>query len=218
MSKWLRTSLSAVVGVVALEVALRVAWPMVDDNDPVPGLEQQAAVVAVVTLALLPHLIALLARRRPRLLKAAGTVGIGLTLASIWMAFFYMAFALIFIAPLLWLLPSIFYLVASRKAGGEARLSMPVLVLGMLPLIVGASLSLLLTDDPRCTLVVRRGGDLVHQQQDPCYPSSSGRLGVDVVSWSGTDDAIALHESLLSLLSSFGIIALAVAGVPPSRP
>jgi hypothetical protein len=69
---------AAVVAAVsaALEVVLRVAWPLIDDNDPVPTLENQLAVLAALCLLELPHALAVLGYRgRPVLLSLALSVG-----------------------------------------------------------------------------------------------------------------------------------------------
>jgi uncharacterized membrane protein YdfJ with MMPL/SSD domain len=68
-SAW-KPILVALFAIVAAEACLQLLWPILDDNDPVPGIESQLAVLAAVALAVLPHVIALLARRRRWLFQA----------------------------------------------------------------------------------------------------------------------------------------------------
>ena len=213
MNNGRRTSILIVVaGIVAAEVAFRLLWPSLDDNDPVPGIESQLAVVAAIGLVVLPHVIGLLTRRRRWLYKVAGAVGIVLTLGSA------IDPILLVIAVPVWLIPSIAYLLASREPEGTPRVPLVALVLGSIALTVGAVLSLFLTDDPRCTIVTEQDGKAVYEAQHPCNPSDSGRLGLDVIEWSGTDDTFALHESILSLVLTGGVVVLCWVGGAPREP
>jgi hypothetical protein len=78
---WVTTAVTAAM---VLEFALRSVWPLLDDNDPAPSIEQQSAVVAALLLVALPHLVAVLGRRRnARLLKIAAAIGFTLTVVSV---------------------------------------------------------------------------------------------------------------------------------------
>jgi hypothetical protein len=134
----------------------------------------------------------------------AGALGLALTVAAA------IDFFLIVVAVPLWLVPSIAYLVTSRSSVETPRVAVTGLVVGSLVLTIGSVLSFFLTHDPRCTLLVRSEGRIVYQEQHPCDPSNSGRLGTEVIAWQGSDDTIAWHESTLSLLLSAGVIALAL--------
>lgn len=196
-----RTWLLGLVGLLLIEQALFRLWPLVDDNDAPPGLELQLGVAAPILLLLLPHIVAFLGRTRRWLLPVAGSLGIVVTILSL------AGFTLIFFTVPLLLVPSIVYLM--RGAGAPRSIpSTASLVVALALLSVAAAGVLFLTEDPRCTILVRRGGELVYEVPDTCDPSSSGRLGPEIIEWSATSDTIALHESALSLLLSGAAIAL----------
>lgn len=190
--------------VATAELALYRLWPLIDDNDPPPSLEQQLALAAALTVLVLPHVIAWLGRReRPWLLTVAGGLGVLLTLVSI------MGFTLIlFTIPFL-LVPSVVYLMRGKPSASPPP-GAAVLFLFTALLCALAVGSLFLTEDPRCSIVVRREGKLVHEKPRTCDPYNSGRLGADIVSWSGSSDTIALHESLLSLALSGAVIVVCI--------
>ena len=204
-------TLVAVAALITVEVALRVLWPALDDNDPVPGVEAQLAVAAAAALVILPHVIGLLTTGRRWLYKVAGAVGIALTLGAT------IDPILLVVAVPVWLIPSIAYLLASRETEGTSRVPPGALVLGSIVLTAGAVVSLFITQEPRCTMLIRHNGNEVYVGQHPCYPSSSGVLGPEVVQWSGSSDTYAWHESLLSLLCSGGVVALCLRGGAPVR-
>ena len=199
--------------IVIFELALYRLWPLIDDNDPPPTIEQQLAMAAAVVLLTLPHSLAWLGRSRRWLLSVAGSLGIVLTVVSV------LGFSLIFFTIPLVLVPSIVYLM--RGSGDGSRAGTAGLTAAVIALAIGASAAFFLTEDPRCSITVRRDGKLVQETPSPCDPYNSGRLGPEVVEWSGTSDAIAWHESLLSLGLSGLALALCVrsgsATGPPTR-
>jgi hypothetical protein len=211
MGEALRLRTTAIwAGVLILgEVALYGLWPLIDDNDAAPSAEQQLAFAAAMLLLCFPHLLAYLARRdRPWLLRVGGSAGILLTLASV------MGFSLIFVTIPLVFIPSVIYLMRGRSSAqpviGTAGLFVIVALLTLAA--VGA---FFLTEDPRCSILVRRDGGLVYTEPAVCDPNNSGRLGGNVVGWSGSSDTIALHESLSSLALTGSAIALCL--LTPAR-
>ncbi|MDQ3914845.1 MAG: hypothetical protein M3323_05860 [Actinomycetota bacterium] len=203
--RWLAAGAVALVG---LEIALQMLWPYVDDNDPVPTLENQLALLAALVLLALPHAIAVLGYRgRPALLKVAGAVALLLGIATL----LPITTAAVGI-PLL-LVPSFFYFVASRGAGAGGRVATPVLVVVAGFCALGAAAAFFVTQDPRCEVTVREPGGSTSVEAQTCdLTGSSGRLGVREISWSGTSDVIAFHESLPSLALSLGAFAFCAWG------
>lgn len=188
-----------------VEIVLAQVWPSIDDNDPPPGVEQQLAAVAVATLAALPHVVAFLGfRGRPWLLKAAGVICIAFTLVS-GISFFLLAAAI----PL-FLIPGVVYLVVKRPALYEQGISTGFILVLAIIFGVAAAGSFLLTQDPRCTIEVRRAGEVVYETPQQCDAFSTGRLGPEVISWSGSSDSIAWHESLLSMMLSGALILVSL--------
>ena len=201
----------AVTLVMSLEVALYLLWSRIDDNDPPPTLEQQLAVAAGVLLFVLPHLIAVGGfRGRPSLLRVAGFVGILLTCLS------FLGHSTILVTIPFVLIPSVVYLVlGQRKPDERPRVGALWLTLASILLVSGAGWSLFLTEDPRCTILVRRAGQLVYEEPATCDPTNSGVLGPPVVEWSGTSDTIAWHEALLSVLLSGATLTMCLWGGTP---
>lgn len=198
---------AAVIWLVALELLLYGLWPRIDDNDPPPTIEQQLSLAAAILLFALPHLVALLGYRgRPALFKVAGAIGIALTIAA-GVSFFLMILSV----PLL-LIPSIVYLSRSTRIGGATRISTKRLVGVALLLVVAAVGVLFLTRDPRCTIIIERQGEAVYDEPARCDPNGTATLGPRVTEWSGSSDAIAWHESLISLLLSGSVVVLCLWG------
>lgn len=182
-----------VVGLIAAELALYLSWSHIDDNDPFPGLEQQLGFTAAITVFLLPHVLAWLARYgRPTLLLPAGLIGIVLTLLS------SISMLVFFIVPTV-LIPSICYLVRWTFNSRRRIASSMVLALFMVPGAIAAAFVLLATQDPRCHAEIARQGSATFvsmSEQQASQPTPSH------VSVSCTSDAVALHESGSSLLLS----------------
>lgn len=207
--KWILLSAGALV---TLELAIYQLWPRLDDNDPVPTLEQQLAVAAGLMVLILPHAIAAMGYRgRPWLLKVAGGVALALVLSS------FISFATLILAVPLLLVPGVVYLLSSKKTSLRSRVPTPLVLVFAVAGAVGAVASLFLTEDPRCTVVIRRGGELVYEEPARCDPSHSGRLGPEVVGWSGASDTYALHETSLSLLLSLATIGMCLWAGSPHR-
>jgi len=204
MGEALRLRTAAIwAGVLILaEVALYRFWPLIDDNDAPPTAEQQLALAAAILLLSFPHLVAYLSRRhRPWLLRVGGSTGILLTLVSV------MGFSLIFVTIPLVLIPSVIYLVRGRSP--VQPVTGTTGLFGIVSLLTLAAVgAFFLTEDPRCSILVRRDGGVVHTEPAVCDPNNSGRLGGNVVGWSGSSDTIALHESLSSLALTGTAIAL----------
>lgn len=188
---------------VALEIALYRLWPVIDDNDPPPTIEQQLALAAAVVLLTLPHLIAWFGRRRRWLLQVAGSLGIALTVVSV------LGFSLIFFTIPLLGIPSVVYLVRGSSAPAP-EVGLGGLTTAVIALAIGSAAAFFLTEDPRCSITIRRDGELVQQSPATCDPYNTGRLGPEVVQWSGSSDTIAWHESLISLALSGTAIGLCV--------
>ncbi len=210
MSRYSRWAAGTVAVVAVFELVLHLLWPLVDDNDPVPGVEQQLALAAAVGLGALPHVVAAIGRRRNRrLLAVAGSLGVLLTLASA------LSVVLLVVTIPLLLVPSVFFFVASFD-GARPRLPTAVLMLASLALATGAAASFFLTEDPRCTRLIRRDGGEAYENATPCDSSASGLLGGREIGWSGTSDTVALHESSLSLTLSAAVVALCAWGGRPA--
>lgn len=189
----------AIAVVVTGEIVLYLVWPLLDDNDAPPTTEHQLAILAAVLLLGLPHLIAWFGRHYPHLLTVAGAWGILLTVLSV------MGHSVIFFTVPFVLAPSVLYLARGLTRGGRVRS-----VLGTLGVVavlsVGAAAALFLTEDPRCSVSIRRGGKIVHTQPSVCDDTNSGRTGGNVVGGSSSSDQVVLHESLLSIsLSSLAL-------------
>lgn len=178
--------------VVTGELVLYLVWPFLDDNDAPPTAEHQLATAAALLLLGLPHAIAWWGRRYPHLLTVAGAWGIVLTLISV------MGHSVIFFTVPFVLIPSVFYL-----ARGLTRRPRVTTVAGTISVVtvlaLGAAAALFMTEDPRCSISIRRGTEIVHTQPTVCDETNSGRMGGRVVGGSSSSDTVALHESLLSL-------------------
>ncbi len=207
--KWMSLAAGTLV---ALEIGLYQLWPHLDDNDPPPTLEQQLSIAAGLMVLILPHAIAATGYRgRPWLLKVAGAVALALAMSS------FISFATLILAVPLLLIPAIVYLLSSKRSSLRPRVPTPVILILAVAGALAAVASMFLTKDPRCTILVRRGDDLVYEEPARCDPSHSGRLGPQVVGWSGASDTYALHESSLSLLLSVTTLAMCLwAGAPHS--
>lgn len=181
------------IGVIAAELALYLSWSHIDDNDPFPGLEQQLAFTSAITVFLLPHVLAWLARyERPTLLLPAGLIGIVLTLLS------SISMLVFFIVPTV-LIPSICYLVRWSFNPQRRIASSIVLSLLMVPGAIAAAFVLLATEDPRCHAEIDRQGTttFVSMTEEQASQPTPSHVGV-----SCTSDAVALHESGTSLVLS----------------
>lgn len=140
-----RTALRCVIIVSAAELLLHMAWPHLDDNDPVPSIELQLGLVAAVVAFLLPHFLAGVAsRERPTLLLPAGLLGALVTFFSSISPFLLLA-----TVPLV-LLPSIVYLVGWGIGAGRPLPRNPFLPVLLVLGGIGALLVLLATQDARC--------------------------------------------------------------------
>ena len=188
------------------ELALYALWPLVDDSDPPPAVDQQLALAAVLFLLALPHVLARLAYRdRPWLFQIAGGLGIVLTLVSV------LGFSIIFVTIPLVLIPSILYLARHPSSAHPAIGTGPLFGI-VVVLCLGAVGAFFLTQDPRCSITMRRDGRLVRTEPPVCNAASSGTetVGAEVVERSASSDSVALHESLLSLALSGTALALCV--------
>ena len=170
-------------------------------------MDDELAVAAGLMFFVVPHALAALSLRgRPWLLKVAGIVGLALAATSV-----MSPISMIMALPVL-VVPSVFYLTRTPKSHrGHFRQRIPTIALAVVSvaLMLGAVWVLVfLTKDPRCTLLVRRDGEVVRVDQQPCDPSNSGSLGPEVIEWSGASDTIALHESALALALSAVVMTL----------
>lgn len=208
--KWIAAGALAVV---AFEIALRVLWPRIDDNDSFPTLEQQLAVLAALALLALPHVIAVLGYRgRPALLRVAGVVALLLGIATL----LPVTTALVGI-PLL-LVPSFFYFVASRGAGRSRRVPTAVLAAVAGVCALAGAAAFFATEDPRCEMTRKAPGGGVSVSQVLCAPDDGmAVLGVDDVSYSFTSDVVTFRESLASLALSLGALAFCAWGSAATR-
>ena len=199
---------AAAAVVAALEVVLLVAWPLIDDNDRVPTLENQLAVLAALCLLALPHALAVLGYRgRPVLLKVAAVVALALGILTL----LPVTTAVIGI-PLL-LVPSFFYFVAAKGAGAGGRISTPVLAVAATLCALGGTAAFFVTEDARCEVERREPGGATTFTPVTCDLADGwGTLGVGDVSYSGTSDVVTFHESLPSLALSIGAFAFCAWG------
>ena len=208
--KWGAVALATLV---AFELLLHWVWPYVDDNDPVPRLEKQIAVLAALSLLALPHAIAVLGYRgRPALLKVAGTVALLLGLVSL------LPVTLAIVGIPLLLLPSFFYFVAARNSGRGGRVPTPVLAVAAASCALAAAAAFFFTEDPRCEVGRRAAGGGVTFTELTCESTEwGGGLGVRDISYSGTSDVVAFHESVPSLALSLGALAFCAWGSAGTR-
>jgi hypothetical protein len=187
--------LTAAVG----ELLLYLAWPHIDDNDPFPTFEIQLAVVASISIFLIPHTLGALARNeRPTIYLPAGIIGILLTVVST-----MSPVLLVFTIPLV-LVPSCVYLARSRFAP-PPRIGPAVATPVLVALAVGSVWALFLRgDDSRCYYQARLGNGreihrVVHGNPDQLSISPPSRPGAVIESSGCTSDVTTANESLLSL-------------------
>jgi hypothetical protein len=198
----------AVVALAALEIGVRVLWPGGVDPDRFPTLEERLAVVAAIALVALPHVIALLARRRRTwLLKVAGVVAL-----TLWLVSTADATLRLFGIPVL-LLPALAYFLVSARTDGRGRV--PTLLLALVAALcaAGAAVSLFASANQTCYVEVDAGVPVTFTD-DACYVGSAPLIsgdpilgGEERIEWAPTTDRIVFHESLPSL----GLSAAAVA-------
>ena len=178
----------AAAGLTVFEMILHQAWHHIDDNDSVPGIDQQLAFLSAVTVFLLPHILASMAKQdRQSLLLPAGLIGLVLTIAS------SISPVVLLVIPTV-LVPSIFYLVHWAIGAHRPTMSPSILPLLMVPAAIAAAFVLLATEDPRCYVEVQRGDKTVSVLLNRQQENVPSRLSV-----SCSSDVVALHESGASL-------------------
>lgn len=145
--KAVRWLIVAAALLVVVEVLLYQSWGRIGDNRPPPSVEQQFAVAAVLSLCALPHLIARIARRRPRLLVVAAGCAFVLGAMSL------VSLPLMLFAIPVFLIPGAIYLM---RAGPADQQTPPAAVVGFgcAVLCVAGVAAFFLTEDPRCTILV----------------------------------------------------------------
>lgn len=212
-AKAIRSTIVTLAGIAFFEVALQWIWPYVDDNDPVPHLEKQIAVLAALSLLALPHAIAVVAYRgRPALLKVAGTVALLLGLLTL------LPITLAIVGIPLLLVPSFFYFVAARHSGQGGRVPTPVLALVATACALAAAGAFFFTEDPRCERRTRQPDGGVTTFELLCDSQGTGLLDVGDVSWSASSDVVTFRESVPSLALSLGALAFCLWGSAGTRP
>lgn len=213
-SKAVRWTVVAVAGIALFEVALQWVWPYLDDNDPVPDLERQMAVLAALSLLALPHAIAVRAYRgRPALLKVAGTVALVLGVVSL------LPVTLAIVGIPLLLVPSFYYFDAARGSGPGGRVPTPALALVATACALAAAGAFFFTEDPRCERSTQQPEGDAYTFEILCEsPQGAGVLGVRDISRSGTSDVITFRESVPSLALSLGALGFCVWGSAGTRP
>jgi hypothetical protein len=209
------------------ELLLYLAWHHIDDNDPFPSFEIQLAVVASISIFLMPHTLGALARnRRPTLYLPAGIIGVLLTVAST-----MSPVLLIFTVPLV-LVPSGVYLARTRFSP-PPRMGPELTAAVLVALAIGSVWALFLrNDDSRCYYRARlRNGREIHRvvrgNPEQLSLNAPSRQGTVVEESGCSSDITTYNESLLSLGLHASLLLLARrmadpasipgCGLPPSE-
>jgi len=186
-----RRALVAAVVLVSAEAVLYLSWPHIDDSDPFPSPEIQLGFIATISIFLIPHVLAFLARRdRPSLYLAAGLLGVLVTLATTFSIVMFAAIPLV-------LIPSCVYLARyhrSPRPRAPVAVTVPLIVV----LGVGSVVALFLSNsDQRCYEVRRlRDGTLDY---DSVTESEAMYATVNEIGGGCSSDVFAYYETLTSL-------------------